>query len=128
MDEYNIPETLAACVDKLQDLKKQRLAQQKIIDAMVREESYLAQHIKDALVAQGATGISGLYAKVAMVEKVVPSVQDWDKVYSHILSTGQFDLLQRRVSDAAVKERWQAGEKIDGIGEFTVVNLSVTKV
>lgn len=127
MDEFNLPDTLAACADKLQDLKKQRYATQKLVDSIAREEAHLTAHIKDELAKQGATGISGFHARVSMNEKVVPTVQDWGALHEYIQKTGQFDLLQRRVSDAAVKERWQAGEKVAGVGEFTITTLSISK-
>ena len=128
MTEYNIPATLAACADRLQDLKKQRLAQQKIVDELVREEGVIAQHLKDSLPLEGSTGVSGMFARVSLVEKIVPTVTDWASLHAHIQRTGDFDLLQRRVSDTAVKERWAAGDKVDGVGEFTAVTLSINKV
>ena len=59
-------------------------------------------------------------------------VADWDKVWAYILKTKAIDIIQRRISPAALEKRIDAGEKIDGVtvteGEvFTVKGLKEGK-
>ena len=51
----------------------------------------------------------------------------WEKLYKHILKTGAFDLLQRRLGEKAVQDRLDAGEKIPGITTFPVETVKVRK-
>ena len=47
-----------------------------------------------------------------------------------IKKTGEFDLLQRRPSTAACRERWKEGKNLTsiGVGKFIKLSLSLTKV
>lgn len=126
--QFNIPATLAGCADRLAELKKQRLSYQKLVKNIEREEAFLSSKLKAELKEQGSRGIAGLFSKVAIVDRKIPSVTDWDALHAHIQRTGEFDLMQRRLSDAAVKERWNAGEEVAGIGFFETQTLSITKI
>ena len=50
------------------------------------------------------------------------------EVYNFILRNDRFDLLQRRLSDAAVKEMWQDGQSVPGVEPFNVITVSINKV
>jgi hypothetical protein len=60
--------------------------------------------------------------------KVVPQVQDWPTLHKYILRTKDFSLLQRRLSESAIKERWDDSKKVPGVEPFNAVKVSVTKV
>ena len=66
--------------------------------------------------------------RVQAVQKTVPSLKDWDALCKHVKKTGDFDLLQHRLSSAAVEARWDAKKKVPGVEPFQTVVLSVTKV
>ena len=61
-----------------------------------------------------------------LVTKDEPTVEDWGKTYAHIQKTGDFDLLHKRLNGAAVKERWEAKQKVPGVGSIPVDTLSDT--
>jgi hypothetical protein len=65
---------------------------------------------------------------VTFKEVAKPAVTDWAELYQHIAETGNFDLLQRRVGEAAVKLRWEDGEAVPGIVSYPVEKLTLTKV
>jgi hypothetical protein len=44
-----------------------------------------------------------------------PICGDWVKLYGHIKKTGDFDLLHKRISATAIKERWMGGKDVPGI-------------
>ena len=123
-----MPKTLGACADMLYALREKRLEAQKAVDAMQAEETALKEHIINQLPKSDASGVSGKVARVAVSTREIPRVEDWEKFHEYVRKTKQFDLLQRRAADAAVKERWEAGEQIPGVGRFTVVTVSVNKV
>lgn len=123
-----IPQTLGECADLLYDTRAQRLELQKQVDLLASHESQLKAHIIESLPKENAIGIAGKVAKVTLATKSVAQVKDWGEFYKYVQSTGEFDLMQRRVSDAAIKERWEAGDEIPGVDPFSFTTLSINKV
>lgn len=64
---------------------------------------------------------------VTMAKKVHPTINDWDLFYEYVTKTNSFDLLHKRLSSTAFKDRWEAGEIIPGSTTAEVWGLSVTK-
>ena len=128
VDAFKPPKTLGACADLYFTLREQRLAAQKIVDAIEVNERAIREHIIKTLPQSEASGVAGKLARVSRVVKLVPQVKDWAAFYAHIKKTGSFDMLQRRVGEAAIQERWDAGKVVPGVESFTVVTLSVSKV
>lgn len=135
-----LPKSLGACVDLYKKYNVQRLAAQKDVDAIEEIEKGVKSHIIDNL-PKGDTGAVGTSFKGVAYNDTVFIVEDWDKFYAHIKKTGEFDLLNRAINQAAVKERisMQEPPKTEaarkkwrpklppGVGSMNVVKLSVTK-
>ena len=126
--KFKFPKQLGSCADKLYELRQKRLEQQKVVDAIEAEEKALKEHIINTLPKSEASGVAGKLARVTVVTNEVPQVEDWDAFYKHVKKTGQFDLLQRRLTDVAIKERWEHGEEIPGVKHFSAVTVSINKV
>ncbi len=60
--------------------------------------------------------------------KQVPQVKDWDKFYAFVKKTGQFDLVQRRLADTAIRERWDNGKEVPGVEAFGAVSVSLNRL
>ena len=125
---YKFPKTLGACADRLYNLRARRMEEQKKVDVIGDEEKALKQHIIDTLPKSHASGVAGRVARVSVVTKIVPQVDDWPALYKYISRTKSWDLLQRRVSPPAVKARWDDHKAVPGVGEFTVVDVSINKL
>ncbi len=126
--KYKFPKALGACADKLFELRNKRLAEQKKVDEIAAEETALKNHIIENLPKSEASGVAGKLARVTVVTKQVPQVKDWDAFYKYVKKTGSFDLMQKRLTDAAIKERWEAGKEVPGIEHFNAVSVSINKV
>lgn len=129
MAKLRIPKSLGACADLLFELREKRLQAQKIVDAIQEDETLLKNHIIDN-VPKGDTGASGKHHHVSVYTDPVPRIADPDKLFAHIKKTGDFDLLQRRLNNAAVKERWEDPKNkkgVPGVEPFNVVKVSLTK-
>lgn len=126
--KYKFPKALGACADKLFELRNKRLAEQKKVDEIAAEESALKNHIIENLPKSEASGVAGKLARVTVVTKQIPQVKDWDAFYRYVKKTGSFDLMQKRLTDAAIKERWEAGKEIPGVEHFNAVSVSINKV
>jgi hypothetical protein len=126
--KYKFPKALGACADKLFELRNKRLAEQKKVDEIAAEESALKNHIIENLPKSEASGVAGKLARVTVVTKQIPQVKDWDAFYKYVKKTGSFDLMQKRLTDAAIKERWEAGKEVPGVEHFNAVSVSINKV
>lgn len=126
--KYKFPKALGACADKLFELRNKRLEMQKAVDAVAAEESALKNHIIENLPKSEASGVAGKLARVTVVTKQIPQVKDWDAFYKYVKKTGSFDLMQKRLTDAAIKERWEAGKEVPGVEHFNAVSVSINKV
>lgn len=128
MKKLQIPKALGAAADLLYDIRQQRLEAQRVVDALQAQETEVKEHIINTLPKSQAEGVTGKKCRVTIVTKPVPQVQDWDAFYAYVKKHGAFDLLQRRLTETAVRERWEANQKVPGVVEFKAVTLSVNKV
>ena len=62
---------------------------------------------------------------VSIKKEIVPTVEDWDSVHQHIIDTGQFELMQKRMSATAYRELQQMGQEVPGVvpTELTRMNF-----
>lgn len=88
----------------------------------------LEEHFVKTLAVGEASGVQGMRRRVQVSESVVPTVDNWPKLYAHILKTKSFDLLNRAVNRAAVAARWDAKKQVPGVGKFNHKKVSVTKL
>ena len=121
-----LPE-LAACVDDYRDTREVRLAMQKEVDAVEAREKELRDHLI-ANLTDDMTGIAGKKFRAQRIKKEVPSAKDWVLIRDYVVENDRFDLLQRRLSDKAVQDLWEAGEEVPGVERFTKIDVSVTKI
>lgn len=120
--------TTAQAADLLYRLKQARLEADKVAKDLKDRENKLKAYLIAELPQSDAKGVVGQLARATIKSKNVPVVEDWDAFYKHIQATGQFELMQRRVSDSAVKERWDNDETVPGVGYIITKDISLNKV
>lgn len=125
--KFKFPKSLAACADLYFEVRARRSEAQRVADAIEEEEKALKAHIIKAM-PQDSTGVSGKLARVSIVPTTVVRVDDWPTLYRYIVANDAFDLLQRRVSDKAVKDRWDLQKVVPGVSPFPVTNLSINQL
>ena len=126
--KFRCPAALGACADLLHTLREQRLKLQKEVDAVAANEQLLKEHLIQTLPKSKASGVAGKLVRVLIINKTIPVVKDWPAFYKYVKRTGQFDLMQRRLADSAVAERWEAGKQIPGVEHFVVPTISMNKL
>ncbi len=68
----------------------------------------------------------GQRATASISRKVVPAIEDWGKLRTWILRNKAIDMLQKRVSTGAWRERVEAtGRGIPGVDAFTKVTINL---
>lgn len=141
LPSFKVPKSIAIAADALWKKQEERKKAQAVADALEAEEADLKAWIIEELPKSQATGVSGKLCRVTAVRKEVPRIENWPQFYAGIVAEyqshvrrkdgqqdGAFSLLQRRVGEAAVKERWEGGHGVEGVGKFTVTTLSINKV
>lgn len=125
---FKLPKSLAACADLLYSIREERLALSRQADELEEREKQIKAHIIDTLPKSEATGVAGKLARVTVVTKLVPKTADVEELHAHIKKTDDWDLLQGRLSDTAVRARWEAGKTVPGVEAFQTVTVSINKV
>lgn len=60
-------------------------------------------------------GVKCSAGRVWIGKQEYPDIPDWDKVYAYVKKHNAFELLHRRISITAVKERINAGKPVPGV-------------
>lgn len=126
--KFKIPKTLAACADRMYELKIARGKIQKEADKLEEEEKFLKNHLIENLPKSDASGVAGKLCRVTAVTKPIAQVEDREKFQKYILKTKDFSLLQGALSQPAIKDRWEHGVKVPGVIQFNAVTLSINKL
>lgn len=119
---------LARAVDKLYEIKHQRLAAQKEVDKLQKIETELSDMLIKYLPVSDTSGIAGHVARAQIVPSTVPQVEDWEAFYGYVRKKKNFGLLQRRVSIKAIEELWEDKQVVPGVVRFNIKKVSLTKV
>jgi hypothetical protein len=125
---FQVPETAAACADLLYTTRQKRLEIQKQVDELANQETQIKEALIEALPKGEALGVSGRIARVSLITKEVPQVDDWESVYTYIKRHNAWDLMQRRLNNKAVAERWADKKAIPGVGKYIDITVSCVKV
>lgn len=126
--KFVIPKAIGACADMLLQLKADKASAQKKVDDIAEQITALQNHLIANLPKSEATGAVGKIAKALIKVVQEPVVENWELFYAHIAKTKSWDLMQRRLSPPAVKERWEARKQVPGVGTQAIVKVSVTKI
>jgi hypothetical protein len=115
----------------INELIEERAKVKQSMDSLNRELKVLreAQDQLDVLLlkkmdAEGLSRTANQQASVSINEDTVPDVTDWEEVYQHVIATGDFSLIQRRVSSTAYKELLKLGEAVPGLQPRTVRRIN----
>lgn len=114
-------------IDKFVEIKalKESLNEQikKCNEDLARLEGDIMEQMSNAGITQAASD----KASCSMREAKHPAIIDWPAFYDHVAKTGEFELLHKRLSSTAFRERWEAGEQIPGTEISSVWELSVRR-
>ena len=110
---------LMAVIDELSSMEIERLALDRKSKALKAAEDDLKARIMKEMNSLGLTAIEGHGGRLAKVQtSVEPVVNDWGQVLEHVRKTGELELLHRRLTVSAVKERWSSGVNVPGVDRY----------
>jgi hypothetical protein len=112
---------------QLFEMREQRLTLQRQVDKMEQDEKDLMYTLTNSMVSDDVltSTTDGFVAKRKTVNS--PIVQDWAATLDYIKTTGQVDLLQKRLTESAVKARWDSGVDIPGVDKLVKHTVTITK-
>ena len=128
MAKLRLPKTLGATSDALYRLKEKIAALKRDIVELDKDRIELKKHAFQLLRDSRTIGAKGKEGQISIKEEDVPTIEDWSAFTKYVARTKNFDLLQHRLSSAAVKERWNDKKDVPGVGMFKKTDLSITKV
>lgn len=119
---------MKSLVDKYQQARKVRLDHEKVVKQLKSKEETTKEEILTILRDSASPVMGGSTHQCTRMVTNEPTAEDWDEVYEYIHENKAWDLLHKRLSSAAIKERWDDGVEIPGVGAFPVEKLSLTKL
>lgn len=122
------PAPLGLQIDALFRLKEQLRAHQEIEKGIQAKIAEAELGVMEAMEAQGVDKSTGKLATVGISETVTGNVEDWDTFLAYVYKNRFGHLLQRRLSDPAIRELFESKGKVPGVVPFTKRRLNVRKV
>lgn len=122
-----VPKSLAVAADQLYQLRNDRLALAKVVEAMEKQEKALKNYLIENLPKSQASGVAGKLARATIKVEEVPQLKEHNKFFAYVKKHDRFDLMQRSLNKSAVMELIEQGKKVPGIELFPVVKVSLNK-
>ena len=119
-------EALGEKIDLVWSIRSQRMELERQAAQLEEDEKVMKAEILKLLQASEVTILGGALAIASREPKTIPAIREWATLYQHIQATGEFDLLQKRLGEAAVKERWDEGLAVPGVDKLPMEILKIT--
>ena len=107
--------TIDELIDRKKSIKTQMEKLNSELKGLREQENDIDLQLLKKLDSEGLKKTANEVASVSIKEETVPDVHDWDALYEHIKQTGDFSLIQRRVSSTAYRELLKLGENVPGL-------------
>ena len=119
-EESNINELINKLADTRESINSLDEKRKEFVQKKMDLESRLVAVMDD----QGIERTANDRATISVKTETMPSAEDWDQIYRHILATEQFELLHRRLSAQAFREILALGQTVPGIRSTDVVRIN----
>lgn len=96
--------SIGSQIDEYAKLRKEKAALSKQLDDLNKKIVACEQGLIDSLSGQSMLKASGHLATVSIGESEIAVVKDWQILYNHIVESGSFELLQKRLSNRVALE------------------------
>lgn len=120
--------SLSTWVDRLGKKREERKELEAKLKKIKEEERVIEDKILDNCSKDEISAIKGRQWAISLTRSIVPNVTDWNKFNKYVIRNKAIDMLQRRVSTSAWRERVEAGKNIPGVEPFTRIGLQLRKV
>lgn len=111
-------------IEKRAQLKAQQDTLNKELKELRAAQDEIDVQLLKKMDAEGLSRTANQIASVSINEDTVPEVTDWDQVYDHVIQTGDFSLMHRRISSTAYKELLKLGQGVPGLAPRIVRKIN----
>ncbi len=119
--------TIDDLIKERQAVTEQLRAANNLVKTIKEQQDNLDRLLMWKMDKTGVTRVGNDDASVSIGTDVVADVTDWESVYEHIQSTGDFSLIQRRVSSTAYRELLNMGENVPGMQPREIRRINFRK-
>ena len=112
-------------IDQFVATKAKREDLSEEVKQCTKQLAELEKDIMDLMSHAGISQAANDKASCTMKLNRHPAIDDWNTFYKYVAESGQFELLHKRLSSTAFRERWDAGEAIPGTTTSDVWELTV---
>lgn len=119
--------TIDDLIKERQAVTEQLRAANNLVKQIKEQQDDLDRLLMWKMDKTGVTRVGNDDASVSIGTDVVADVTDWESVYEHIQSTGDFSLIQRRVSSTAYRELLNMGENVPGMQPREIRRINFRK-
>lgn len=114
-------------IDELYEIRTQRLAKQKEVEELKTTETKMTEEIMSSLQGMDMISGKGKLATFSYKPFTVPKLVDFNQLKEYILSTGNLQLFERRISNLAFQELFQLEGGVPGVEPYTFDKPSLTR-
>lgn len=119
-------EETSRLVDDYIRKRTERLLAAKVAEKLEEEEKALKKQLLQIAIDGKAKSLGGTLGTLNYSRVNKPTVTDWEALYAYIKEFGAFELLQKRIGEKAVEERWEDDIVVPGVGTFPVDNFTIS--
>lgn len=116
---------IGTVIDKLESLREDKRQLETRVKAIEEEFKELEEQLMARLDAEGMDKATGKKASVSISKSVSGNIADWESFTKFVKKTGHFHLLQRRLSDPAIRELLESKGSVPGIETYTKRRLNL---
>lgn len=117
--------TLGSTIDQAYALREKKREAEKVVKAIEEEITALNEVLFERLDAEETSKGEGKLASVSVSQAIVANVTDWEALWPYIAKHKYFHLVQKRLSDPAVRELWDMKKTVPGVEPFTKRTLNL---
>jgi hypothetical protein len=125
--EVQFPQSIGEAVDLLYEKRAARLLIERDAADLKKIEGALKAHIIQKLGEQTLEGAKGKLATATITYSDEAIVKDWVMLRAYIIAEDAWEMVQKRVSITALRERWKNGVAIPGVEKYQDTDLSLVK-
>lgn len=127
-DDLVISSHLPDLVNHYISVRAQRLELDKQAEIVKQTEEDLKKTIIAKMREQEMKAVGAANGLVKLQETEEPVAENWNELWQYIKENDAWELLHKRITTTAVRERWNDGIAVPGVGKSTVYKLSVSKI
>ncbi len=111
-------------MNKLTDMREVIASTEEGLKKLKQRKTDLEAKLIAKMNDQGLDRIGNDRCSISVKTEIVPTVEDWDAVYRHILSTEQFELLHKRMSASTYREFLSLDMELPGVKPTDVIRIN----